>query len=159
MRTEFFEDRNIDETTVIVHASSRTEDIEELMEYIRAFTPSPITGYSDGVLTRVKKDSIIRIYSKDKRVYADTVDASYLLKSTLYRLEEELPKNFVRISNSEIVNSDKIIRMDLITRQEETIAELKAKAGEPGAGEAKTKKLFPFFRGFYQQPQQQPPAQ
>ena len=113
MRTEFFEDRNISETTVIVHASSRTEDIEELMEYIRAFTPSPIDGYSDGILTKLNKESIIRIYSKDKRVYADTVDASYLLKSTLYRLEEELPKNFVRISNSEIVNSDKIIRMDL----------------------------------------------
>ena len=113
MRTEFFEDRNISETTVIVHASSRTEEIEELMEYIRAFTPSPISGYSDGVLTKLKKESIVRIYSKDKRVYADTADASYLLKSPLYRLEEELPKNFVRISNSEIVNSDKIIRMDL----------------------------------------------
>ena len=64
-------------------------------------------------MTKLRKDSIIRIYAKDKRVYADTLDDTYLLKSTLYRLEEELPDNFVRISNSEIVNADRIIRMDL----------------------------------------------
>ena len=113
MRVVFFEDRNLDEPHIIVQAPSRTAEIEDLMELIGDLSPSPISGYSDGVLTRVKKDSIIRIYSKDKRVYADTVDASYLLKSTLYRLEEELPKNFVRISNSEIVNSDRILRMDI----------------------------------------------
>ena len=28
-------------------------------------------------------------------------------------MEEELPNNFVRISNSEIVNIDKIIRLDM----------------------------------------------
>ena len=113
MRSEFFEDRNISETTVIVHAPFRSDEVEELMEYIKAFTPSPIAGYSDGTLTKLKKSSIIRIYSKDKRVYADTIDSSYLLKIPLYRLEETLPDNFVRISNSEIVNADRIIRMDL----------------------------------------------
>jgi len=46
-------------------------------------------------------------------VYADTLDDSYLIKSTLYQLEEDLPRQFVRISNSEIVNTDKIIRLDL----------------------------------------------
>lgn len=46
-------------------------------------------------------------------MYADTLDDSYLIKSTLYQLEEDLPRQFVRISNSEIVNTDKIIRLDL----------------------------------------------
>jgi len=67
----------------------------------------------------------------------------------------------VKAQGEQIAEQQKTIKAleNVITRQEETIAELKAKAGEPGAGEAKTKKLFPFFRGFYQQPQQQPPAQ
>jgi DNA-binding LytR/AlgR family response regulator len=113
MRIEFFEDRNVKETVVTIQAPARSDEIEELMEAIRGFVPHPISGYSDGVLTKIRKNEIIRIYSKDKRVYADTLDSTYLLKSPLYRLEEELPDNFVRISNSEIVNADKIIRMDL----------------------------------------------
>lgn len=113
MRVEFFEDKNVRETTVTIQAASYSEDIAELMDAIRGFAPHPIDGYSEGSVTKLRKDSIIRIYAKDKRVYADTLDDTYLLKSTLYRLEEELPDNFVRISNSEIVNADRIIRMDL----------------------------------------------
>lgn len=113
MRVDFYQDKGSDEIRVTVQAPARTEEVEELMEAIRNFVPSPISGYSDGMLTRVGKDSIIRIYSKDKRVYADTAEGSYLIKSTLYQLEETLPDRFVRISNSEIVNTDKIIRLDM----------------------------------------------
>ena len=113
MRVEFFEDKNVRETTVTIQAASYSEDIAELIDVIRGFAPHPIDGYSEGSVTKLRKDSIIRIYAKDKRVYADTLDDTYLLKSTLYRLEEDLPDNFVRISNSEIVNADRIIRMDL----------------------------------------------
>lgn len=113
MRVDFYQDKGSDEIRVTVQAPARTEEVEELMEAIRNFVPSPISGYSDGMLTRVGKDSIIRIYSKDKRVYADTAEGSYLIKSTLYQLEEMLPDRFVRISNSEIVNTDKIIRLDM----------------------------------------------
>jgi DNA-binding LytR/AlgR family response regulator len=113
MRVDFLQDKSLEEARVIVQAPARTKDIDELIEAISNIAPSPISGYSDGVITKLGKDSIIRIYSKDKRVYADTIDSSYLIKSTLYQLEETLPKQFVRISNSEIVNTDKIIRLDL----------------------------------------------
>lgn len=113
MRVVFFQDKNADEPQVVVSAPSLTDDVEELMESIRSFTPSPISGYSEGSLVRLDKGSIIRIYSKDKKVFADTTEGSFLLKSPLYQLEETLPDNFVRISNSEIVNADKIIRLDL----------------------------------------------
>lgn len=113
MRVDFLQDKSLEEARVIVQAPARTKDVDELIEAISNIAPSPISGYSDGVITKLGKDSIIRIYSKDKRVYADTIDNSYLIKSTLYQLEETLPKQFVRISNSEIVNTDKIIRLDL----------------------------------------------
>ena len=113
MRVVFFEDKGLDDTHIIVQAPSRTAEIEDLMEMIGNLSPSPISGYSDGVVTKLKKDSIIRLYSKDKRVYADTADGAFLIKSPLYQLEETLPKYFVRISNSEIVNSNRIVRMDI----------------------------------------------
>ena len=113
MRVDFFQDKGIDGMRVIVQAPERSQEVEELMEAIRNYSPTPISGYSEGILTRIGRDSIIRIYSKDKRVYADTIDGSFMIKSPLYQLEEELPSYFVRISNSEIVNSNRIIRLDL----------------------------------------------
>ena len=113
MRVDFYQDKGLDEPRVIVQASSRSEEIDELIEMIKALTPSPLSGFADGTLTKLRKDSIIRIYSKEKKVYADTADGTFLLKSPLYQLEETLPKNFIRISNSEIVNSDRIQKMDI----------------------------------------------
>ena len=113
MRVVFFQDKNLEEPSIIVQASSRTPEIEDLIETISNLSPSPISGYSDGILTKLRKESIIRVYSMDKKVYADTVDGTFLIKSPLYQLEESLPRYFVRISNSEIVNSNKILRMDI----------------------------------------------
>ena len=113
MRVEFYQDKNLEEPRVIIQASSRDKEVEELMEVIQSFVPTPLDGYSEGTITKLGLNSVIRIYSKDKRVYADTLDGSFLIKSPLYQLEEELPKRFVRISNSEIVNSDKILKLDM----------------------------------------------
>ena len=113
MRVDFIQDKDADDISFIVHAPFRSKDVDELIAAIKSYAPSPLSGYSEGVVTKLNRDSIIRIYSKDKRVYADTLDDSYLIKSTLYQLEEDLPRQFVRISNSEIVNTDKIIRLDL----------------------------------------------
>ena len=113
MRVDFYQDTKLDEPRVVVQARSLSPEIEELMGMIAGFSASPLSGYSEGSVTRLFKDTVLRIYAKDKRVYADTLEESYLIKSTLYQLEADLPRQFVRISNSEIVNSDKIIRVDL----------------------------------------------
>lgn len=113
MRVDFYQDKSLDEPRVVIQAPSRDQEVEELLEFISNFTPAPISGYSEGMMTRLGKHSIIRFYSKDKRVYADTTHGSFLIKSPLYVLENDLPSNFVRISNSEIVNADKIIKLDL----------------------------------------------
>ena len=113
MRVDFFQDRDSDDIRVVVQAHSKTDDVEELMEIIRNYKPTPIIGFTESSQVKIRKDDMIRIYSKDKKVYTDTKDGIYLLKSPLYQLEETLPENFVRISNSEIVNTDKIIRLDM----------------------------------------------
>ncbi len=113
MKVDFHQIKDSEEIRIIVQASCRTQEVEDLMEAIRVLSPSPLDGYSEGTLTKLRKDTLIRIYSKDKRVYADTVDGSFLIKCPLYQLEEQLPSNFVRISNSEIVNVDRILRLDM----------------------------------------------
>ena len=113
MRVDFYPDKNLDETRIIVQAPSRTSEIDDLMSMISKLSVFQIQGFSDGAMTILRSDSIIRIYAKDKKVFADTDRGMFLIKNTLYQLEEELPNNFVRISNSEIVNTDKIIRLDM----------------------------------------------
>ena len=113
MKVDFHQIKDSEEIRVIVQASDRTQEVEDLVEAIRSLSPSPLDGYSEGTLTKLRKDVLIRIYSKDKRVYADTFDGPVVIRSPLYQLEDELPRNFVRISNSEIVNSDKIIRLEM----------------------------------------------
>ena len=55
----------------------------------------------------------MRIFSESQRVYAETHAGRYTLHARLYELEETLDSTiFVRISNSEIINSKKIKRLD-----------------------------------------------
>ena len=57
---------------------------------------------------------IIRIYSEKKKVYIRTSDDCYEVKERLYTLEEQLKdREFVRISNSEIVNIQQIEKLDM----------------------------------------------
>ena len=62
----------------------------------------------------VVPSQIIRIYSQNKKVYVRTKDDCYEVKERLYTLEEQLKdRDFVRISNSEIVNIQQIEKLDM----------------------------------------------
>lgn len=113
MRVDFYENKSIDEPIVIVQAPCRSEDVEELIGLISNYSISTILGYSERAITKLRKDMIVRFYSKEKKTYADTTEESFLIKVPLYKLESELPRNFVRISNSEIINTDRIIKLDI----------------------------------------------
>ena len=61
----------------------------------------------------LRPEEIIRIYTEDRRVRLDSDRGSYLLRSRLYELEEKLSDaDFVRISNSELVQKGRILRLD-----------------------------------------------
>lgn len=63
----------------------------------------------------VATSQIIRIYSANKKVYVRTKDDyCYEVKDRIYTLEEQLKdKDFVRISNSELVNVNEIEKLDM----------------------------------------------
>ncbi len=62
----------------------------------------------------VTTSQIIRIFSENKKVYIRTKDDCYEVKERIYTLEEQLhDKDFVRISNSELVNVNEIEKLDM----------------------------------------------
>ena len=62
----------------------------------------------------IDPDEIKRIYSSGGKVFAETADGEYTLRQRLYEMEERLDNSrFVRISNSEIINLQKVRCFDM----------------------------------------------
>ena len=57
---------------------------------------------------------MIRVYASSGKVFAVTDKGEYTVRFRLYEIEERLnPNQFVRISNSEIINLKKVNNFDL----------------------------------------------
>jgi DNA-binding LytR/AlgR family response regulator len=102
------------ETSVTIVAREMGDEVNELLNRLSSQQPHLITGVQDDNVIVVEVDKIIRVYAENKKVYISTEDGEYYSKLRLYQFEERLPaKEFVRISNSEIVNLKKIRDFDL----------------------------------------------
>jgi len=101
------------EPTVTIAASEITEEVSSIIALLRSHETSAINGYtSDGIVERLQKSDILRIYTERQSVLCETARGCFHLRKRLYELEKDLGRSFIRISNSEIVNIHKILRLD-----------------------------------------------
>lgn len=113
MIVEFRRDPGRVEPRVVIEAAEETDEVQRLLKLLASGGPAIVNGYSDGGVERIPEEDIVRIYGERQRVYAETLSGRFLLRERLYELENRLnPSLFVRISNSEIVNSRRILRLD-----------------------------------------------
>lgn len=111
MKIEFRKEPGAAEVCVLVTAPERTPEVEALLE--RIAPTAAIAAYDDRGEVLLRPEEIIRIYTEGRRVRVDSDRGSYLMRSRLYELEEKLGgEAFVRISNSEIVQKRRILRLD-----------------------------------------------
>lgn len=62
----------------------------------------------------VRQEEFLRFFADGKGVSAQTAEQTYPVRLRLYELEERLDTTrFVRISNSEIINLDRVTAIDL----------------------------------------------
>jgi len=114
MQVEIKIDANCDETKVTITASKITDEIGELVKKISEHTPSVLVGFKNDSATILDCGNVIRFYSANQKVYAVTEDTEYTIRLRLYELEQRLNSaEFVRISNSEIINLKEIKGFDL----------------------------------------------
>lgn len=109
-------DKDIDETSVIINAAKMSKDIDNLVSIINNASDKNLVGYRDELVYFIPHDEVVRFYIYDKMVKLETMTVTYNVKSTLRGLEETLERNFIRISNSEIVNLRYISHVDLSDR-------------------------------------------
>ena len=106
------------ETTIIVQASKIDDEITEIINKLKEIEnknhKGTLTCFKDDIVEIIDENKIIRIYSSLQKVMAETSYGTYLIKARLYELEDRLDKNnFVRISNSEIINLKRVVNFDL----------------------------------------------
>ena len=72
-----------------------------------------LTAFKDETMYILNSDDIESVYSEGGKVYIKCNGVIYSIKYRLYELEDILDSNkFIRISNSEIVNFDRVKNID-----------------------------------------------
>lgn len=102
------------EPKVVILAGEASPELRRLADSLSrlALGPVPVSRGEEKLLLPQK--DFLRFYADGKGVSAQTAEEVYAVRLRLYELEERLdPIRFVRISNSEIVNLDRVTAVDL----------------------------------------------
>lgn len=114
MKVELKLDPECRETSVFVRTDRMTEDTERLLRKLRAWSEPMLLGFRGEAVSPLDEASISRIYAQQGRVCAATDEGEFQLRQRLYELEERLEgADFVRISNSELINLKRVRSFDL----------------------------------------------
>lgn len=114
MQVEIKIDSSYEEPKVIVLTASMTDEISAVVKKLSEDVPQVISGVRNDKVEVIEPQTIIRIYAASGKVFAVTEKGEYSLRLRLYELEERLDgSRFVRISNSEIINLQKVNCFDL----------------------------------------------
>ena len=111
MRVKIEIDKSLREPETVIRTAEVTEEVLLIQRLLEA---DGLIGYRDGEIVPISMGSLLRVYTEDQKVFAQTADGIYQLRQRMYVLEELLDRSvFLRISNAEIVNSRAILRLDL----------------------------------------------
>ncbi len=114
MQLEVKIDSSCIEPKVIILTASMTEDVKNILNKLSEQAPQIISGSRDNKIEVIEQADLIRIYANSGKVFAVTHKGEYALRLRLYEIEERLPPHqFVRISNSEIINLKNVNHFDL----------------------------------------------
>lgn len=114
MQLEVKIDSSCTEPKVIIMTASMTEEVSAILSRLSAHAPQVISGSRDDKIEVIEPADLIRIYAGAGKVFALTRKGEYTLRLRLYEAEERLPPDqFVRISNSEIINLKQVNSFDL----------------------------------------------
>ena len=110
-------DSTVDEMKILVIADKEGHTVDTFVDYIRDYERKQVTklmAYKGDTAYLINISDILRIYAGNQKVFVETQQNEYIVRYRLYELEELLEKKtFLRISNSEIVNTNQILNIDL----------------------------------------------
>ena len=114
MQVEIKIDDSYIEPKILILTAAMTEDVNLILNKLSENTPQVISGCKNEKIEVIEQEDLIRDYAGSGKVFAVTDKGEYTLRFRLYEIEKRLNHNqFVRISNSEIINLKKVNNFDL----------------------------------------------
>jgi DNA-binding LytR/AlgR family response regulator len=115
VKVELKLDKDLDEPKIVVYSNELTNDIMDFVNKLQDYNASKmIIGYLEEKTFILDKNEIESFFTEDSKVYARKGNKKYKIKKKIYELEELLDgTSFVRISNSEIANFNKVDCLDV----------------------------------------------
>ncbi|MBO4107061.1 LytTR family DNA-binding domain-containing protein [Streptococcus suis] len=103
------------EDLVTIEAQAMSEQVSHLMAYIQNLDKqrSSLTVKKGEQVYLVENDEIVRLYLEDKVLQVETVETTYTSTLRLYQVKEDLPANFLQISQSEIIHIKQLDHLKL----------------------------------------------
>ncbi len=103
------------EDLVIIEAQAMSEQVSHLVSYIQNLDKqrSSLTVKKGEQVYLVEHDEIVRLYLEDGLLQVETVENVYTSNLRLYQVKEDLPANFLQISQSEIIHIKQLDHLKL----------------------------------------------
>ncbi|HFI0326615.1 TPA: LytTR family DNA-binding domain-containing protein [Streptococcus suis] len=103
------------EDLVTIEAQIMSEQITHLVTYVQNLDKqtSRLTVKKGEQVYLLEHDEIVRLYLEDKVLQVETVGDSFTSNLRLYQVKEELPVNFLQISQSEIIHIKQLDHLKL----------------------------------------------
>ncbi len=109
MNIEIKIDNKYKENKIVIQVNEMTKEILNVIDILKTINQERLKVFLNEETYFISEDEIETIYSNNKKVYIKTESNQYISKQRLYELEKILPcKDFIRISNSEIINLNKV---------------------------------------------------
>ncbi|HEP1798511.1 TPA: LytTR family transcriptional regulator [Streptococcus suis] len=103
------------EDLVTIEAQAISEQVTHLVSYIQNLDKqrSSLTVKKGEQVYLLEHDEIVRLYLEDKVLQVETVGDSFTSNLRLYQVKEDLPSNFLQISQSEIIHIKQLDHLKL----------------------------------------------
>lgn len=100
------------EEKVEITAKENNNKIDQIVKICNS-TDEKILGYTDDSFKVLDENEIYYFNIEDRKIYANTKNEIYLVKKRLYEVEELLNDNFIKISQSAIINIKHVLKFEL----------------------------------------------
>ena len=113
MDIEIKVDEKYENPKVVIYTKQVDKNVSDIIDSISNVNQEVLKVYKDEKMYILHQKDIESIYSENGKIYVRCEKEIYTIKSRLYELENLLNKRkFFRISNSEIINFEKVKNID-----------------------------------------------
>ncbi len=113
MKLKLNMDSNCKEVEVQITTKEIDEEVNNIIRKLEKESLQVFTGITEDEAVILEPNDIVRIYTSNNKILAETKDGEYKLRYRIYECEEKLSQyRFIRISQSELINLSMVKKFD-----------------------------------------------